>query len=242
MGNYVEKMYGEKMKIVISLGGHLLTKGLKSTADIKAGNYKEYADMLKGLKAKGHKLVVVCGAGKFFRDYRDVARDEFKADREVLDWLGIEWTHVNAYMLIAALGEDAYQVSLRTVEDVKKNFDDKILVCGGNVPGSSTDYDAALFAEAIGADLLINATTVDGVYSGPPKTDPNAKKLDKLSFDEFEKIILKNPQEPGEYRLFDLPGAKVIKRAKIKTVVIDGKDPEEIVRAVEGKHSGSVIS
>ena len=241
MSNYVEKMYGERMKIVISLGGHLLTKGLESAADIKSDNYREYATMLKKLKQKEHKIVVVCGAGKFFRDYRDVAK-EFKPNRDILDWIGIEWTHVNAYMLIAALGEDAYPLSLRTVEEVKKNFDDKILVCGGNVPGSSTDYDAALFAEAIGADLLINATTVDGVYSGPPKLNPNAKKHDKLSFEEFEKIILKNPQEPGEYRLFDLPGVRVIKRAKIKTVVIDGRDPEEIIRAVEGKHNGTVIS
>jgi len=229
------------MKIVISLGGHLFTKGLRSTEDMKVENYKKYADVLKRLKSEGHELVAVCGAGRFLRDYLKVAK-EFQADKELRDWIGIEWTHVNALMLIAALGDEAYPISLRTVEDVKKYFDDKILVCGGNLPGSSTDYDAALFAEAIKADLLINATTIDGVYSSDPKKDPTAKKHDKLSFEEFEKIILKNPQEPGEYRLFDLPGTKVIKRAKIKTIIIDGKDPEEIIRAVEGKHSGTVIS
>jgi len=230
------------MKIVISLGGHLFTEGLKSTEDMRTGNYKKYADVLKKLKEKGHKIVVVCGAGKFLRDYIKVAK-ELQADRELMDWIGIEWTHVNALMLIAALGQDAHPLSLRTAEEVKKYFDeDKILVCGGNLPGSSTDYDATLFAEAIKADFLINATDVDGVYTADPDKDPNAKKFDKLSFDQFEEIILKLPQIPGEYRLFDLPATKLIKKEKIKTIFIDGKNPEEIIRAVEGKHNGTVIS
>jgi len=229
------------MKIVISLGGHLFTKKIRSTSEITVETYKLYADVLRKLKYDGHKIVAVCGAGKFLRDYLRVAK-EMGADKELRDWIGINFTHINALMLIAELGKDAHPLSLRTVEDVKKHFDDKILVFGGNVPGSSTDYDAALFAEAIKADLLINATTIDGVYSADPKKDPKAKKYDKLNYDDFEKIILKNPQEPGEYRLFDLPGARVIKRAKIKTIVINGIDPEEIIRAVEGKHKGTVIS
>ena len=223
------------MKIVISLGGSLLTK------ELTPENFKNYADVLKRLKEKGHKLIVVCGGGKVCREYRDIAK-KFKPSNELLDWIGIEATHLNALTLIAALGEDAYPFSLRTVEEVKKNFNDKILVCGGNLPGCSTDYDAALFAQAIKADLLINATDIDGVYSSDPKKDPNAKKFDKLSYDEFEKIMLKNPQTPGEYRFFDLKATRLIRKIKIKTIFIDGRDPEEIIRAVEGKHHGTIVS
>lgn len=229
------------MKIVISLGGHLFTKGIKSTKEITADNYKKYADVLKKLRNDGHKIIVVCGGGKFLRNYMKVAK-EMGAGKELRDWIGIYFTHINALMLIAALGNDVYPVSLRYVEDVKEHFDDKILVFGGFEPGHSTDYDAALFAETIGADLLINATTIDGVYSSDPKKDFQARKHEKLSFDEFEKIILKNPQEPGEYRLFDLPGVRLVKKAKIKTIIIDGTDPKEIIRAVEGKHNGTVVS
>ncbi|HKZ45097.1 MAG TPA: UMP kinase [archaeon] len=229
------------MKIVISLGGHLFTKGLKSTSELTAENFKKYADIVKKLRTDGHKVIVVCGGGKFLRHYMKVAKD-MGADKEVRDWIGINFTHVNAMMMIAALGNDAYPYSLKTVEELKKHFDDKILVFGGNEPGHSTDYDSAIFAEAINADMLINATTVDGVYSADPKKDPKAKKYDKLSFDEFEKIILKNPQEPGEYRLFDLPGARVVKRSSIKTIIINATDPKEILRVVEGKHRGTVIS
>jgi uridylate kinase len=137
--------------------------------------------------------------------------------------------------------ENAHRNVLRTKEQVRRALNEKILVCGGNLPGCSTDYDAALFAEALRADLLINATNIDGVYSSDPKKDPKAKKFDRLSYGEFERIISKNPQLPGGYGLFDLKGVEIIRRARIKMVVIDGTDPEEIVRAVEGRHSGTVI-
>jgi len=222
------------MKLVISLGGSLLTR------ELTPENFKRYADVLKRLKGEGHKLIVVCGGGKICREYRDIAK-ELGGDNILLDWIGIEASHMNAFMLIAALGNDAHPVTLRTVEEVKKHFNDKILVCGGNLPGCSTGYDAALFAEAIKADLLIKASDIDGVYSADPDKDPNAKKYDRLSHDEFLKIIEENPQIPGEYRLFDLKATKLIKEANIKTIFIDGTDPEEIVRTVEGKHHGTVV-
>jgi len=224
----------DKMKIVISLGGSLLTRGLSSE------NFKKYADVLRRLKDKGHKLVVVCGGGKISREYRDIAK-KFTSNNVILDWIGIQTTHLNAFTLIAALGKDAHPISLRSAQEVKKNFKDKILVCGGNLPGSSTGYDAALFAKAIKADLLIKASDVDGVYSSDPDKDSNAKKFDRLTHDEFLKIIEQNPQTPGEYRLLDLKAARLIKKNKIKTIFIDGTDPEEIIRAVERKHHGTIV-
>jgi uridylate kinase len=110
------------------------------------------------------------------------------------------------------------------------------------LPGCSTDYDAALFAKAIKADLLINATNVKGVYSSDPKKNPRAKRFKKLSYEEFERIISGLEQTPGEYRLFDLKAAKLIKKARIKTLIIDGRNPKNILKAVEGKVVGTIIS
>jgi uridylate kinase len=219
---------------VISLGGSLLTR------ELTPENFKKYADILKRLKKKGHKLVVVCGGGRVCREYRDVVIS-LGGNINIQDWVGIEASHLNAFTLIAALGKDAHPISLRTSEEVKKVFKNKILVCGGYLPGSSTGYDAALFAEAIKADLLIKASDVDGVYSADPDKNPNTKKYERLTHEEFLKIIEKNPQTPGEYRLFDLKATKLIKKNKIKTIFIDGNDAEEIVRAVEGKHKGTII-
>lgn len=227
------------MKIVISLGGSLLTKEMNSE------NFRKYADVLLKLKKKEHKLIVVCGGGKVCRDYMNIAKG-LDADSKQLDFIGIMATHLNASTLLSGLGKSGYLVrwkSLReAIKEVKKKFGKKIVVCGGYDIGTSSDYDATVFAKEVKADLLINATNVNGVYSGNPKKNPRAKKFDKLSFNEFEKIISKNVQFPGEYRLFDLPAAKLIKKQKIKTIFIDGNDPEEIVRAVEDNHRGTVIN
>lgn len=226
------------MKIVISIGGSLLTKQLT------AKNFKKYIDVVLKLKKKGHKIIVVCGGGKVCREYQKIAKD-LGANRDLLDFVGIMATHINASTFSAGLGKTGYLIKWKplnaAIEDVKKNFGNKILVCGGYNTRTSSDYDAAVFADVVDADLLINATNVDGVYSDDPKKNPNAKKLPKLTFEQFEKIILKNLQIPGEYRLFDLQATKLIKEKKIKTIFIDGTDPEEILRAVEGKHNGSVI-
>jgi uridylate kinase len=144
--------------------------------------------------------------------------------------------------LISVLGKHAFQDVIKSVEELEKVPENKIIVGAGiDFPGHSTDFGSAIFAEATRADLLIKATNIDGVYTSDPTQDPNAKKLEKVSYEEFEKILLKNKQGPGEYKLFDLSAAKIIARSKIKTIIVNGEDPEEILRAVEGKHKGSEI-
>jgi uridylate kinase len=227
------------MKIVISIGGSLLTR------ELTVENFKKYADVFLKLKEQGHELAVVCGGGKVCREYRDIGKG-FTTDADVLDFIGIMATHINASTLAAALDSAGHLVKWGSLEqakkEVKKHFGKKIIVGGGYDVGTSSDYDAAAFAEVVNADLLINATNIDGVYTADPKKDANAKKLEKLTHEEFEKIIMQNPQTPGEYRLFDLPATKLIKKMKLKTIFIDGNDPEEILRAVEGTHNGTVIA
>lgn len=226
------------MKVVISIGGSLLSK--EPDLIPKAEDIKKFAEVLKRLKDKGHQIVVTCGAGKICRRYQALTK-EFGAGTVLQDNIGTETTHLNSYLLIAALGSYAHQESLRKPAQVKKLFGDKILVGGGDKPGHSTDFDAALHAKAINADLLVNVTNVNGVYSDDPKKNPAAKKHEALTHKQFLKIIKKNAQMPGEYKLFDMKATKLIKRLKLKTIFVDGNDPEEIVRAVEGNHHGTAI-
>lgn len=226
------------MKIVVSIGGSLLTK------EFSSDNFKKYADVLLKLKNDGNKIIAVCGGGKPAREYRDIAKS-FTSDCKQLDFIGIMATHLNAATLTTALGKDGYLVTWKplseAIKETKKNFGKKIIVAAGYDVGTSTDYDAAKLADVVGADLLINASNIDGVYSDDPKINHDAKKFEKLTHDEFMKIILKNPQKPGEYRLFDLSATKLIKKLKLKTILIDGNDPAEILRAVSGNHNGTVI-
>lgn len=223
------------MKVSISLGGSLLTR------DMSPENYRRYARVLKELKKEGHQLVVVCGGGRPAREFISIARG-LGADSSLQDRLGILATHVNALLLIAALGPDAHLHVHRRRSEIKRNLGDRILIGGGHLPSSSTDYRAVLFAEAMGADLVVNATDVDGVYDKNPEKHPDAVKLDRITFSRLEEIIMESTeQSPGEYGLFDLKAVKLARRLKIPMVFVDGTDPKEIMRAVEGSHSGTEI-
>lgn len=229
------------MKIVISLGGSLLTRELTSE------NFKKYVDVFLSLKKDGHKIVVVCGGGKVCREYQAVARG-LGVGRKGLDIIGIASTHLNAITLAVTMKANyvGLDIGWKNLADavtrVKKYFGKNIVVAAGYDPGHSTDYNAVMFADAVKADMVVNATNIDGVYDSDPKVNPDAKKFDRLSYDKFVKIISKNEQAPGEYRLFDLKAARLIRKIKLKTLIIDGSNPEEIIRAIEGKHSGTEIS
>ena len=207
-----------------------------------ASSYLKYADIVRRIWEAGHDIVVVCGGGRPARQYINIAK-ELGGNNDLQDNLGILATHVNALLLIAALGNAADPHIHRRASEVKSHMGDKILVGGGYKPGSSTDYRAALFAEAMKADLIINATDVAGVYDNNPKTNKDAKKLDRLTFTELETILKVNvKQAPGEYSLFDLKAVRLASRLDIPVIFIDGNDPEEIIRAVEGSHHGTVVS
>ena len=223
------------MKVSISLGGSLLTRGKP------AETFAKYAETMRALKARGHTLIVVCGGGRRARDWIRIAR-ELGADNYTQDRLGIHATHLNALLLIAALGEVAHPHVHRRGSEIRRNLGDRILVGGGHLPGSSTDYRAVLFAEAAGADLIINATDVDGVYDRNPEKNPDAIKLDEITYSQLEEIVRGSAeQEPGKYTLFDLKAVRRAKKLKIPLLFIDGSDPREIERAVEGDHRGTVV-
>ncbi|MGD0805265.1 MAG: UMP kinase [Candidatus Bathyarchaeia archaeon] len=223
------------MKVSISLGGSLLTRNMD------AASYRRYAEVVKRLWEAGHTVVVTCGGGRPARQFITIAK-ELDANCDIQDSLGILATHVNALLLIAALGDAADPHIHQRSTDIKRHFGDKILVGGGYKPGSSTDYRAAIFAEAINADLIINATDVAGVYDKNPKTNQDAKKLDTLTYPQLENIIRANTrQSPGEYGLFDLKAVRLAAKLGIPLIFVDGTDPEEIIRAVTGAHHGTVV-
>jgi len=223
------------MRVAISLGGSLLTRGRAPEA------FRKYADLFKRLKQRGHQLIVVCGGGRPAREWIALAR-ELGADSYTQDRLGIHATHLNALLFIAALGPDAHPHVHRRGSEIKRNLGDEILVGGGHMPGSSTDYRAVLFAEAAGADFVVNATDVSGVYDRNPEVHPDAVKLDHITHAWLEEIILENAEQaPGEYGLFDLKAVKRAKKLKLPLIFIDGTDPEEIARAIEGGHGGTEV-
>ncbi len=223
------------MDIVISVGGSVLVP------EISAERVSEFARVVEKI-AEEHSVTLVVGGGKTARDYIGVAR-ELGSNDAMCDYLGMDVTRINARLLIAALEGTAYPeppTSYREAEDALA--DEKVPVMGGTAPGQTTDAVAAVFSEYTDADLLVYATSVDGVYTADPSTDDDAQKLERLTPEELIEIVMKTQMDAGTNSVVDALAAKIIERSGMHTIVLDGSDPTDIERAVlDGVHDGTEI-
>lgn len=223
------------VKLVIKIGRYVFD----GTFD--AEKISAYVELFRKLKRDFHKIVVVTGGGEDSRKYIDAAR-KLGGSEFICDVLGIGVSRLNALLFIAGLRDDAYPESPSTLEELRKAFEGgKIVVMGGLQPGQSTNAVAALAAEAIGANLLINATNIDGVYSADPKMNSKAQKLNVITTDNLLKIVLNRKLLAGKYELFDPIAIKIVGRSKIPARIIDGRKPDNIERVIKGEDIGTLI-
>ncbi|MFA1609896.1 UMP kinase [Halobellus rubicundus] len=224
------------MRVVVSIGGSVLAP------DLDARRVEGHAAVVERLADEGCEIGAVVGGGGVARDYIGAAR-ELGANEVQLDQIGIDVTRINARLLIAALGS---QVDPKVAHDYEEAGDalrhGDISVMGGIMPGQTTDAVAAALAEYVDADLLIYATSVDGVYSADPSADDGAEKYERLTAGELVDVIAPMSRDAGASAPVDLLAAKLIERAEMRTVVLDGTDPERIADAVlRGDHGGTDI-
>ena len=219
-------------RVVIKLSGRVF-------GDDAAGELKKYARMLLDI---GERIqpVVVAGGGKVARHYINIARG-FGSDEASLDILGIEVSRLNARLLIAALGDDAYPGVPVDLEQVgKAAAGGKVVVTGGLHPGQSTNATAALIAEKVKAKKFLNATDVDGIYDSDPNKNKNAKMFKDITVKKCLELLGSENSVAGAYDLMDIVALKVIERSKIPTVVLKS-DPATIKSAIAGKPIGTRI-
>lgn len=222
--------------VVISLGGSILIPALEKN------KIKEYVPVLEEI-AEHHRLFVVVGGGGEARRYITVART-LGIDEGTSDEIGILVTRLNANLLIAALGDRAYPKVAENHAEAKKFAESgKIVVMGGITPGQTTDAVAAVLAERVGASVFINVTSVDGIYSADPKKDKKARRFDTLTPKQLLDIVGKAGLGAGSNIVLDIVAARVVERSHLPLVVLDGREPQNLSRAIlTGKFTGTVVS
>lgn len=223
--------------VVVSVGGSLIVPdGIDTT-------------FLKNLRAlvlrhveKGTGFYIIAGGGKLARRYQGAAKElvaNFPADES--DWLGIHSTRLNAHLVRSLFLEQASDKIVKN-PDRTPNMKYPVIVGGGFRPGNSTDLAAVRAARKLGAKKLINLSNIDYVYTADPRTNPNAQKIEKISWSEFRKLIPKE-WDPGLSAPFDPIAAKEAEEAGLEVAVINGAKLEEFEQYLEGKPCiGTLIS
>lgn len=218
------------MRAVISLGGRIISDA------VDAGDLDDHVAVIDDLARELDTLVVVTGAGALKR-YQRVLDGVPEARKDIV---GMQAARLHAATLAAALDANAaIPDTQEEVVDLAASHD--VVVVGGMTPGQSTDAVAAAAAELIGADRLVLATTVDGVYEDDPREHPDTERYDELSYDELLDLIWDYESGAGTYALIDATAAKLLQRSELETVVLDGRDPDTLSRCLDDDHGGTVI-
>ena len=222
------------MKIVIAIGGSILLK------EYDCKKFQEYSAILKDL-AEEHEIFVVIGGGKPAREYISVVRD-LGAGEAQCDDIGIEVTRINAKLMLAALGDVAYQrVPHNFQEALEFSATGKIVVMGGTEPAHSTDAVSAILAEYVQADKLINLTSVDGMYTKDPNKFDDAELVSEITATDLLEFLSGKDVKAGTYEFFDATAVQMIKRSNLETVITNGFEPENLIKAVNGERIGTII-
>lgn len=228
----VQKMpSSSRTPVVVSLGGSVFLTGKDDGAYLRG-----LSEMLRSVAQK-RPLAVVVGGGATARDYIHLGRDLGLTEIE-LDELGIDVTRLNARLLAALLAPLAPPHPPTTVGGAVSDVGRwSIVVMGGTEPGHTTDAVAALLAERLRAERMVNATRVAGLYDKDPSTNPDAKRIPLLDSVAFRKIVNAGTEEgrAGTNFPFDRLGAERIARARIPLAIVDGRNLVQLRAAIEGK-------
>jgi len=228
------------MHVVLSIGGSSINPA--GTPDLEF--LRAMAQLIKKSK---NCFGILAGGGSIARTYAKAARELGSGEYEA-DSIAITSTKQNAQLVVAALataGIDVHRTVAPGFEEAKEAAAiRKVVVMGGTIPGITTDTDAVLLAEAIGAKRVVNISNVDAIYDSDPKTNPAAQKFVRMNYEELVQLAgASDKRLAGTNFVFDMLACRLIARSKIETHFVGGKNRSDVENAIEGKkHNGTVVS
>jgi uridylate kinase len=218
---------------IISVGGSLIVP-----QDIDVQFLKEFKAFILKRIEEGDRFVLIGGGGKICRVYQDAAKEISELDDIGLDWIGTYATQFNSRLLKEIFGKHASEEFVTNYEEGLEVFDSdfngNLLIGAGWKPGWSSDYDAVLMAKKFNAKSLINLSNIEYVYSDDPRTNPDAKRYENLSWEELQKIV-GSEWSPGLSAPFDPIATKLAAELGLTLGIMNGKDLENVGKYLDGK-------
>jgi uridylate kinase len=206
--------------VVISVGGSLIVPD-----EIDTDFLTQFKSFIHSHIEEGYRFAIVAGGGSLSRKYQKAANQLTPLTNEDLDWLGIHATRLNAHLLRSIFYKEAHPVLIKH-PNKKFTVHEPLVIGAGWKPGRSTDYVTIRIAKALGAKKMINLSDIDYVYDSDPDNNPNAKKIEDISWKDFRKMMPKK-WDPGLSTPFDPIAAKEAEKDGIEVTIINGHKLEE---------------
>ena len=229
-------------RVLLKLSGEAL--GGQSGRGLDFAVMHRVSRAIGALAEMGVQVGLVTGGGNYWRGAKDGGG---KMERSQADKMGMLATVMNSLALAEVLGQEGVPARVMSMIDMPRIAESYsylramehltkgrvvLFAAGSGNPYFSTDSAAALKAAEIGADALLMAKNIDGVYTADPKTDPTAKKLASITYDQILAQGLK---------VIDSTAACMLRDNAIPTMIFALDPPENILRVVMGEKIGTVV-
>ena len=229
-------------RVLIKISGEALSGGKGSGFDF--GFVTSVCESVKQSLAQGAQVGIVIGGGNFWRGVKDGAG---KVERVSADRMGMLATAMNCLAVgdvFRQCGVDARVMTAVDIQGVGERHDVRkaveylesgkvvLFACGTGHPFFSTDTAAVLRAAEIGADAILLAKNIDGVYSADPRKDPSAVKFDEISYTE---VLSRRLQ------VMDSTATSLAMDNNLPVIVFALADPQDILRVLSGEQIGTLV-
>ena len=230
-------------RVLLKLSGEALREP-GSTDNISPPIVENIASQIKAAHQTGLEIALVVGGGNF---WRGVSAQNKGMERATADYMGMLATVMNALAVQSML--EAMDVPTRVqsaikMDNVAEPFIRRvamrhlelgrvvIFAAGTGNPFFSTDTTAALRASEIGADVVLKATKVDGIYDSDPKKNPDAKRFDQISFlDALTKQL----------KVMDAAAFSLCSENNMPIIVFSMEEPDNVRKVLTGESIGTLV-
>ena len=228
-------------RVLLKLSGEALAGEQKRGFD--EATVTEVAKQIKTIVDEGLQVGIVIGGGNFWRGRTSGAMDRSKADQIGMLATIMNCIYVSDICRYVGLKTEVFTpfvcgafTTLYSKDAVEESFaEGKVVFFAGGTghPYFSTDTATVLRAVEIGADAILLAKAVDGIYDSDPKVNPDAKKYDEISIDE---VVAK------KLAAMDLTASIMCMEQKMPMLLFGLDEKDSIVNTVHGKFSGTKVT
>jgi uridylate kinase len=230
-------------RILLKLSGEALSG--TGGYGIDPDQAEDIAVRVRQVKELGVDVAIVIGGGNLWRGRKGLERG---MDRATADYMGMLATVMNALALMDAMERIGLYTRVQSAVEmhavaepyirrraIRHLEKDRVVILSGGTgnPYFSTDTAAALRAMEIGADVLIKATKVDGVYDSDPLKNPNAVRFDRLTYIDFLNRRLS---------VMDSTAISLCMENNLPILVLNLADPEALQSALYGERVGTLVA